>query len=383
MVFVDGIRWPASEYTIVGTTLTLTSNVAGDSIEIVKINAGSSNYSGAPHWFLVADQNGVSGGMFDFSGFDLTAYDEIEIELKDLTFSATGRPHFAFKVNNAIPATHWAYSRTGAGSSSTETYSVESSSDVALLDTTSTNWGTVDTTTDSAVSYNGRIKILNPQSSGYKSFTFDGISPRGASNTMLWTQGGGTLRSTPDGINGLRVTAGVGTLSGGRVRVWGFKRAANAGAGVVFPTNPSVGDKFYRTDRVIEYYWNGLYWVSTQLYRLDFGTWSATADVIEFRAVPYRGTYSVWLEKMECSRFISTAAQWDVLLRYRTAAANTDVTIASIDGTGFAAAAWGSGSVDIMALAPSDAEVLVGYLDEVTGTATFSGSMTLYYRLAG
>jgi hypothetical protein len=47
LVFVDGIRWQTSEYTITGTTLTLTTNLAGESIEIIKNSAMASNAASA------------------------------------------------------------------------------------------------------------------------------------------------------------------------------------------------------------------------------------------------------------------------------------------------------------------------------------------------
>jgi hypothetical protein len=43
LVFVDGIRWQTNEYTIVGTTLTLTTNLAGETIEIIKNSAMASS----------------------------------------------------------------------------------------------------------------------------------------------------------------------------------------------------------------------------------------------------------------------------------------------------------------------------------------------------
>ena len=386
MVFVDGIRWPSSEYSIAGTTLTMTSNVAGDSIEIVKVNAGNANYSGAPHWFLVSDQIGPSGGVFDFSGIDLSGYDEVEIEFRDLTFSTIGYPQFAFKVNDAIPATHYAYSRSAAPSGSTEAYGVTTASAVALLDPSSTNWNVVDTTTDSYASYNGRIRIMNPSSTAtYKAFTFEGISPRGATNTTLWTMGGGSLRSN-DGINGLQVTAGAGTLSGGRVRIWGFKRMASAGAGTAFPLSPTIGDKFFRTDRTIEYYWNGSYWVSTQVYDISFNhaeNQSASGRNSR-RTVPYYGVYSLWLESMESMYYVSAlGGVWNLRLNYANVT-NTSTTIADIPISGYSTADnWYHGRTDLSQVLAADAIQLEFTPTEVSDGANIYAQLLVHYRLVG
>jgi hypothetical protein len=39
-------------------------------------------------------------------------------------------------------------------------------------------------------------------------------------------------------------------------------------SGTSFPVSPSSGDRFYRTDRKIEYYWDGTRWLSVQLFRV-------------------------------------------------------------------------------------------------------------------
>lgn len=45
-VFVNGIRYETDEYSIAGTTLTLTTNASGDSIEIIDLRRGASSGSG-------------------------------------------------------------------------------------------------------------------------------------------------------------------------------------------------------------------------------------------------------------------------------------------------------------------------------------------------
>lgn len=57
LVFVNGLRWETTEYTIVGTTLTLTTNSAGDTVQIVGplgglTVSGGGSVSAALHWRL-------------------------------------------------------------------------------------------------------------------------------------------------------------------------------------------------------------------------------------------------------------------------------------------------------------------------------------------
>lgn len=66
-VFVNGVRWPTSEYTITGATLTLTTNQAGDAVEIVRPTGaqGPQGEPGAP------GAPGSGGGSApDFPFFD-------------------------------------------------------------------------------------------------------------------------------------------------------------------------------------------------------------------------------------------------------------------------------------------------------------------------
>ena len=68
LVFVDGIRWNIAEYSIVGTSLTLTTNIAGESIQIVKpTGAGGSNV----YVPVVLSQNITGAAVVDCNGVDV------------------------------------------------------------------------------------------------------------------------------------------------------------------------------------------------------------------------------------------------------------------------------------------------------------------------
>lgn len=76
---------------------------------------------------------------------------------------------------------------------------------------------------------------------------------------------------------------------------------AITGAGTSFPSNPFNGQRFFRTDRDFEYFYDGSNWLTTQIFYLPFGfTDSIIADsfVNQITTMPYAGTYSFYAEKL-------------------------------------------------------------------------------------
>lgn len=75
---------------------------------------------------------------------------------------------------------------------------------------------------------------------------------------------------------------------------------AGAGAeeneGVEFPAAPSVGQRFYRTDRAIEYFYDGTRWLSTQLFTLALqNSTSQTATFATDIINPWASVYSIYI----------------------------------------------------------------------------------------
>jgi hypothetical protein len=68
MVFVDGIRWETDEYSIAGTALTMTTNLAGESIEIMKPTGSGGSTVHTPVIFSANISGGVS---IDCNGRDV------------------------------------------------------------------------------------------------------------------------------------------------------------------------------------------------------------------------------------------------------------------------------------------------------------------------
>lgn len=103
------------------------------------------------------------------------------------------------------------------------------------------------------------------------------------------------------------------------------------GYGTTFPVSPNAGDRFFRTDLGMEFFWNGTYWLSTTLYHFTSGVGDAvwnpaiSADtVMERGAVPLlSGGSDIWLEDMQAGCFInsggtalSASHKWTVSLGF-------------------------------------------------------------------
>jgi hypothetical protein len=163
---------------------------------------------------------------------------------------------------------------------------------------------------------------------------------------------------------------------------------ANAGisVGTSFPLAPTDNQLCFRTDRGILYFWDPTYdlWLSVTLYNEGY-TWiqGAGGDGAAGRAtIPFEGTYSIFLTRFQEVGFKAVAADWDVKLRYLTAA-NAAVDIATIDTLPDTGNTNVNRYADINAPLADAAVALEPYVDEVTGTSTLTGNVRLYYRLIG
>lgn len=155
-------------------------------------------------------------------------------------------------------------------------------------------------------------------------------------------------------------------------------------SGVAFPGTPGDNDHFIRTDRDIEYYYDGTRWLSAKLHSF---TWSLnaaaiSADTTVYTNVPYQGVYSLWLVRFEGVMFRSAAGEWDLLFQSITAANVTSVVL-TLDGNGDTSANWVNHGTDIGAVLDTNARALAVTQDEISGTATLLSGATVWYRLIG
>lgn len=170
-----------------------------------------------------------------------------------------------------------------------------------------------------------------------------------------------------------------------------------SGAGTAFPTSPApaTNDRFFRTDRSIEYFYNGTRWLSTQLFTdiLPRGDgaplpYSATILSAERSLCPYPTTYDLWMIEFQFGFYVlggtalGASHKWVTIL-IKSTATPTQTTIATVNIDSGASGVWRTSVVAIGAL------LGVTHLTfEVTHTKTGTPG-TLYalprivYRLVG
>lgn len=132
--------------------------------------------------------------------------------------------------------------------------------------------------------------------------------------------------------------------------------------GTSFPGSPATGSRYFRTDRGIEYYYDGTRWLSVELFtdaipevsNIAF-PYAATALGAERLLVPYAGTYDLWLVEVQVAFFVlggtalSASHKW-VSVFQKLVAAGTATTIATVNIDSGASSVWRTNVTAIGAL---------------------------------
>lgn len=200
--------------------------------------SGSGGAGAGSNYSLLAMLTGPTAGIFDFTGLNLAAYDEIEIEMNDIQFSVIGMPGFKARIAGVLTTTQmYGSHRSVSSGANTESGSVAGGAGFPLLDGTSTAWQVVATGTAALANYTGRIRIQNPNSTKHKIFSLQGTTSQGNTSAEVETNGGGAIR---DGgvLNGFQIYSEVGTISAGIVKIWGISKgnAIAAASGAAWAT---------------------------------------------------------------------------------------------------------------------------------------------------
>lgn len=109
------------------------------------------------------------------------------------------------------------------------------------------------------------------------------------------------------------------------------KAALGVTQGTSFPSSPSVNDKFYRTDRNVQYYFDGARWLSTDLMNLVFVPDVANPKTATFTSRapnPHFGVHSIYVVQFVQTAYVSatTAANYFVSqLASKLGAASTNI----------------------------------------------------------
>lgn len=164
-------------------------------------------------------------------------------------------------------------------------------------------------------------------------------------------------------------------------------------SGTSFPGSPSTGARFRRTDRNIDYFYDGTRWLSDILYVYNPIIVTATAlpftvtVVGAFRAqVPFAGVYDLWLEDFQAAFHVvngtdlSASHKWVATLVKEPAA----TTVATITVDSGAEDTWrNSGQIAIDALVGTTNFSLYISVTKTGTPGNFYFLPTLTYRLVG
>lgn len=93
--------------------------------------------------------------------------------------------------------------------------------------------------------------------------------------------------------------------------------AISTATGTSFPVSPATNDRYFRTDRNIEYVWDGTRWLSTHLYTevcYNFdNTAPRTTTGQSLRGVnPFAGKYDIYVEDLVLWYAIAGTGNWTV-----------------------------------------------------------------------
>lgn len=115
--------------------------------------------------------------------------------------------------------------------------------------------------------------------------------------------------------------------------------------GTAFPGTPATNTRVFRTDRNIEYFYNGTRWLSTAIFdqvipKTDPAVFPYAASIAspERMAVPWQGVYDLWLEQFQLVFFVvagtalGASHKWvSVLSKQVAAGTQTSLAIVNID----------------------------------------------------
>ena len=159
--------------------------------------------------------------------------------------------------------------------------------------------------------------------------------------------------------------------------------------GTSFPGSPATNSRFYRTDRRIEYFYDGTRWLSTQIFILQFDAQQVnppiTASTSRFTVNPWWGVYDIYVERGVVSSTFSTstaANYFSFTFKRWDAAAITNIS-STISGQNNVINTAVVQTTTINTVVTSANELFELRADETGGSSMTNFTGCLQYRLVG
>lgn len=161
-------------------------------------------------------------------------------------------------------------------------------------------------------------------------------------------------------------------------------------AGTSFPGTPATNDRYFRTDRGLEYFYDGTRWLTTELFEIfaaiPTSGLSASATISP-AFYPYQGgTYDMWLVDARWVYQISTTHSgtqyWQAdIHNFKN---GTDTTVVSLVSDKATVGSYvNAAATTIGSLTGTDRQMLYIVVTKVSTPGTIVGGVAVRYRLVG
>ncbi len=169
-----------------------------------------------------------------------------------------------------------------------------------------------------------------------------------------------------------------------------LRTAIGSPSGTSFPGSPSSGDRYFRSDRGIAYYYDGTRWLSEQIFTMEIPGYGInqvnTVDYI--LAPPFRQqSYDIYIEAFSMASINTLATPASNYFSFRLKTFEVTGSVTTNLGSGFntsgnAQNVWVCQSESIGAVVASSIEILIVSLTE-TGTQSILHAVSIPYRVIG
>lgn len=195
------------------------------------------------------------------------------------------------------------------------------------------------------------------------------------SNLVMLNFTGSGVSATDDGSGNVEVNIPGGGGGGG------------SDSGTSFPVTPSTNDRFFRTDRGIEYYYDGTRWLSMQQFRVAMGFGdNPTIPLTATKAATFRfdnpegGVWSIYVESLHFGTYLTAGSTvWTIA----TTVLGVGTSLGSTTTTGDAATTPSNHIVTVNAVFASSVAAFQTDFTKTSGTGNIYPHGTMLYRLVG